>query len=275
MAAFLARLEALFVSRGDGSVQTSVEDLSALVRAEPERMVAACLAYAGMATTRQGTWHAYAQTALVIAGVYEVEQGDDALTEQVREQFAEAGLQVRDPVITGVPEAQPVVIDVTAQMLAEQDVYPFVLAFSHQGADHDRLDRLRSLKSRLRFTFGVPVSDPRWVWEVPEVRQYVAQLNRTMPYLPYFFDPDPELRLLGIWICCLAPMGSLRDGGLAAGDDEVLAQVALTGRLVRLFAELLGEDGEGCSRAVLGAVFPATYVDYVLDLARQLDSGAG
>jgi hypothetical protein len=278
MKALLERLEALFVRRGDGKMETSAGDLRALVSEDPERSVAVCRVYVEMAKAQTGTWRGFAQAALMIAGAYEVELHDDTLTDYVRDQFDRAGLAVPAPTVAGKVQAPapPIEIDVTADMLAARDIYPFVVLFSHRTAagSADRLAELRAARGRLQFTFGVPLSDPRAVWEVPEVRQYVARLHESLPYLPYYFDPDPDRRLVGIWVSCLAPAESLHDGGLDLDNPTVIAQVAVAARSVRLFAELLDEDGRERSRAVLTSALPAEYVDYVLKLDERFEAEA-
>ncbi|MEV6235323.1 hypothetical protein [Lentzea sp. NPDC051838] len=266
MVEFRDRLESLVVSRGDGTQEIDSQALRELVRSDPERIVAACQAYAEVATSGVGKWHGTAQFAYLLALTYQAEFDDDSLTLWLAETFASAGLEVRIPVVRNPspPEPPKLRVEVSTEMLANRDIYPFVLAFSHheRGTGGSRRDELLARRGRVMWSFDIPLSDPRHVWEVPEVREYMTLLSQRLPYLPYFLDPDPEARSLFVWLACLAPPHAFHGNDLQLVDDDVLVVAAQTRHSVRVLAGALGEDPDEVAAAVFG-VLPEAYVEMV------------
>lgn len=245
--AFLQQFESLIISRGDGKVEVDSDNLIALIDAHREEAVVLCRAYLETAKTRESTWHAFAQQAVLIAAVLQNLTNDDSMAVWVQRELDVAGINVTAPQVISGGEAPafptPSRIDVDATMLEIDDVYPFVSLFGLRsaGPDGDLVDRFRSMRHRLTISFGIPLTDPREVWEVPSVRAYVSHLQRAFPHLPYFFSPDPAHGMLQIWLYCLSPLDEFVNGQLNLRGDGALAGLAVILHGIRATCEALGE----------------------------------
>ncbi|MGW0920545.1 hypothetical protein ACWD3J_16185 [Streptomyces sp. NPDC002755] len=250
-----------------------------LVASEPERTTAACRHLVAKATAHTGTWHAFAQLAVVLAALYDLELDDDTLTQWVATELDGAGIAVRQPEVIAPehgPEPadeEPLLFQVPLDRVEAGDVYPFVVTFSHraQGQGPERIAELRKLRGRFVVSFVVPDSDAREVWEIPEIRCYVEQLCDRLPYLPYYFKPQDSGSLF-VWLACLAPTHACSRGRLDLDDDDVVICTAWSIYATRMLAESLGDDpDEVC--AALFAPLPLTA--RITSLVEQLPEGFG
>lgn len=65
--------------------------------------------------------------------------------------------------------------------------------------------RLMNGRQRLVLGFDGYDDDPRDVYDIPAVREFVQAVDRAFPYLFYFADPDyPTLRVLALCLCRVA-----------------------------------------------------------------------
>ena len=104
------------------------------------------------------------------------------------------------------------------------------------------------------------------------MRAYIDKLRQALPYLPYFFDPDPAVGMMGIWFSSLAPLELLEPGGIIdVMQDSVIGQVTSTFYFVGLLADALGDD-VAAVREALFARFPTEYMAIVQDLADRVES---
>ncbi|MFJ3310977.1 hypothetical protein ACIPSA_50245 [Streptomyces sp. NPDC086549] len=283
LAAFLERIEDLAVPAEDGSQQMSIEAIRELVASDPEQTAAACRHLVGKAKARTGTWHAFAQLAVVIAALYDMEFDDDTLTEWVETELDATGITVRQPKVEPVspeqdqetPDETPLLFPVPLDRVKAGDVYPFVVTFSHraQGLGPERIAELRNLRGRFVVSFVVPDSDPREVWEIPEIRAYVEQLCDKMPYLPYYFKPQDSGSLF-MWLACLAPTHACSRGRLDLDDDDVVTHTAWSVYATRTLAEALGDDPDAAC-AVLFSPLPPPFMARINSLVEQLPEDFG
>jgi hypothetical protein len=71
---------------------------------------------------------------------------------------------------------------------------------------------VRRYQGRLHLFVGGYDDDPRELWEIPEVRQYLGALDSRFPFWVWFLDPtDPSLLLVVACCCELAAYGSHGD----------------------------------------------------------------
>ncbi|MEW1773243.1 chlororespiratory reduction 6 domain-containing protein [Streptomyces sp. NPDC086777] len=285
---FRERIDALCVSVGDGTQRVDLGSLRELVASDPEQTAATCTWCVRRAVERGRTWHGYAQVALTLAQLYEILFEDDTLTVWVADEFERAGVTVRQPRMAVLdretgdlsspddrPDDRPVLFDIERRLIDSGDIYPLVALFSHHpdGQDREQLRRLREHRCRVMVTFDIPTTDPREVWEVPEVRAYVALLAERMPYLPYYFLPR-EFGTLFTWLACLAPPEARSGGGIQLLHPDVLLHAALAYHYTWHFARWLGDDAD----AVVGEVFsplPAEFIPHVREMRRRLEEQLG
>ncbi|MEU9345500.1 chlororespiratory reduction 6 domain-containing protein [Streptomyces sp. NPDC048278] len=287
---FQERVDALCVSVGDGTRRVDLNSLRELVESDPEQTAVTCRSCVRRAVERGRHWHGYAQVALTLAQLYESIFDDDTLTIWVTDEFERAGVTVREPRMAVLdpetgglsrpedhPDDRPVVLDVERRLIDSGDIYPLVSFFSHHpdpdGQDRDQVRRLREHRCRVMFTFDIPTTDPREVWEVPEVRAYVAQLAERMPYLPYYFLPR-EFGTLFTWLACLAPQEARSGGGIQLLHPDVLLHAALAYHYTWRFAQWLGDDPDAVVRDVFSTL-PEAFMPYVREMHRRLEEQLG
>ncbi|OEJ28899.1 hypothetical protein AS594_35235 [Streptomyces agglomeratus] len=277
---FQAKIEGLAVLTGEGKHRIEMGKLRELVSAEPEQCVAACRAYVGMAVDRISTWQAYAQFAIAISWAYRAEFEDDTLMVWVADELEASGVDVPAPALSapvcksdgpaaGRTEVEH--LEVASELLASCDIYPFVVRYSHHalGSGPDEIVRLRQMRGSLVISFDVPQHDPREVWEVPEVRAYVTKLADRLPYLPYYFYPDPKYAMAQVWICCLAPPSAWTGKHLDLMDEVVLVRMAHTMNSLQVLAQLLGDDPEEVRQSVFASL-PADFTAIAASVAQQI-----
>lgn len=285
---FQQRVLALGVPRGDGTQFMNLNALRELVGSDPEQTAATCRQCMHLARQRVGTWHGHAQLAQALAGLYEDEFDDDTLSVWVADELASAGLEVTEPgvgildsesdrllPVDQVPDERPLLITVERLMLDSADIYPFVAMFSHHEGERgpERLEKLREFRGRVAIAFDISEDDPREVWEVPEVRAYVALLSERMPYLPYYFLPG-HLRTLFTWLSCLAPPDAWSGGGVRLDHPDVMLQAAVALHFTRRFAAWLGDDPDEVAQLVF-ADWPEGFLDHLYVLVEGLGDRLG
>lgn len=258
---------------GDGGIE--VETLKNFVRDDPELTAGAVRALLLASAESKG----YGNLAVALAVAYESVFDDDTLSVIVREHYAALGQPVPAPRVQNQEPARnqeqqstvpPIHYDVAEDALSRCDIYPLLKIFSHRHlADDDSLDRLASLGGRLYLTFPVPVSDPRHVWQVPEVRAYVRALADAMPYFPYYLAPDPRLGMFEVYFGSLIDPELLAGGTLDLMNTEIFLEVGPALLNGMRFADALGADGEASVRALL-AVFTAEAADLVMDTLAEM-----
>jgi hypothetical protein len=222
------------------------------------------------------------QLALGIAAVYEIEFGDDSLNIEVRHGLDELGvgdLETRVVAVDGAdarpvePAAPPerlIHLQVGEDQLRDLDIYPLVRVFSHKYVETtDDLERLAAWRGRVLITFAVPLSDPREVWEVPEVRAFVRAVSKAMPYFPFYLTGDSRYGMFLVYY------GSLAEETAAAGpgrldlfEESMVVEVAASLVSVQGLCEALGTEWRTVAVELLAAC-PPEFVTRVIDLAAQ------
>ncbi|MCY0947078.1 hypothetical protein [Streptomyces antarcticus] len=281
LTAFLKRIEALAVPTGGGAQQMNIEAFQELVASDPERTASACRHLLDKAKARTGTWHAFAQLAVVMAALYDRALDDDTLTEWVETELDAAGITVGQPeVIPPEQDAEPadekpLLFAVPPDRVEAGDIYPFVVTFSvrAQGMGPERIAELKRLRGRFVVTFDVPDSDPRAVWEIPKIRSYVAELSEQMPYLPYYFKPQDRGSLF-MWLACLAPTHACSECRLNLDDDDVVTHTAWSMYATRTLAEALGDDPDEVCAGVF-APLPPPFTARITSLVEQFPEDFG
>jgi hypothetical protein len=284
---FQQRVLALGVPRGDGTQFMDLNALRELVGSDPEQTAATCRQCVQRARKRAGTWHGHAQLAQVLAALYEDEFDDDTLSVWVADELASAGIVVTEPEVgileesdhvlsvDQVPDDRPMLITVERQMLDSADIYPFIAMFSHHEGERgpERRATLRELRGRVAIAFAIPKEDSREVWEVSEVRAYVALLSERMPYLPYYFLPE-HLKTLFTWLSCLAPPEVWSEGGVRLDHPDVTLKAAVALHYTRRFAAWVGDDPDDVAQSAF-ADLPKAFLDHLHALVEALGERLG
>jgi hypothetical protein len=251
----MAAVQALFESVqsvGDGQRGIKNEVLTNFARNEPELAAAACEAMLQAAEVSKG----FGTLAIALAAAYQAVFDDDTLTVLVRDHYAALGQPVPEPRFHHEVPPEPVPpahYEVSEDALAARDIYPLLKLCSHRHlAEGESLDRLRRLGGRLFVTFPIPLSDPRQVWEVPEVRAYVRAIAAAMPYFPFYLAPEPSFAMFEVYFGSLVDLSLLKGGTFDLLDDVILPVVAGALLTTERFADIVGADGEACVRTLLG-----------------------
>jgi hypothetical protein len=267
-----AALEALLESvhsTGGGHFGIEAGVLTDFVRNDPELSALAVQTMLKLAEENKG----YGKMAAALAAAYQSVFDDDTLTVYVRNHYAALGQPVPELKLQDDAPPKPSPpgrYDVPEDDLRQCDIYPLLKIFSHNHlASGDSISRLRNLGGQLFITFPVPLSDPRHVWQVPEVRAYVRALADAMPYFPYYLATDQSLGMFEVYFGSLVDPELLKGGAFDLMSEEILETVIPALVATAQFADLIGADGEESVRALLAILMP-TGADFVMDLVRQV-----
>jgi hypothetical protein len=278
--AYIRRLNDHIKSRGGGKMVIRPEELREIVREDPEMTVVAVRAYLEMGPFGRG----YLQLAGALAGAYEAEFHDDSLSRLVGRHLKEVGAEDAVPEIE-VERAEPpareppapeppraIQINVDRNTLESGDNYGLVINFSVDRRDPANYPTLIAARGRCFLTFEVPRDDPREVWQVPEVRRFVAGLARALPYFPYFLSLIPELGNFFIYFASLAdPEALLAGPGIDLNHPSVVRELIVAVVAIKGLCERLGDDAQRACRDLLATV-PPELRDRVLSAAGLGDS---
>jgi hypothetical protein len=256
---------------GGGKGGIEVEALTSFARDEPELTAGAVRGLLLVSGESKG----YGNLAVALAAAYDSVFDDDSLSVVVREHYAALGEPVPAPRVQVDEEAPapapPIHYDVPPGALSGCDIYPLLKMFSHRHlAADDPASRLASLGGRLYLTFPVPVSDPRHVWQVPEVRAYVRAVADAMPYFPYYLAPDPRLGMFEVYFGSLVDPSMLAEGTFDLMSEENFLEVGPALLNTMRFADALSADGEASVRALLSA-FSAEAVDLMMEMLGEIE----
>jgi hypothetical protein len=240
----------------DGRIGIEADEVLQFVRAQPEVAVAACRALLQVQDKAKG----YGQLAVAIAQAYEAEFEDDTVLLLVQDYFAKHGQPL--PRLTFLDEAEngsvipaselPIRFEVTENELKRKDIYRLLSVCSRLHAESESaLERLRELRGRLLLTFPIPLSDAREVWEVPEVREFVAAAAEVMPYLPYFLSYSQNFGMFRMYFSCLLPPEAAAGGVIDFDDAETFAVVGTALNASMLLARGLGQEDDQLIREML------------------------
>jgi hypothetical protein len=217
---------------------------------------------------------AYGGLAMALAVAYQAVFDDDTLTVIVREHYAAIGQpapELQGQTVEEAPEpALPVHYEVSPDALSGCDIYPLLKMCSHRHlVAGESASRLASQGGRLYLSFPVPVSDPRHVWQVPEVRAFVRAIADAMPYFPYYLATDARLGMFEVYFGSLVDPELLADGTFDLRKEAIFLEVGPALLNTLRFADALGVDGEASVRALL-AVFPPEAVDLTMEMLDEI-----
>lgn len=273
VAEFYDRFEALNRHRPDSPKGIQAEELTTLVRAfDPE--VAALVTRGFVEFARKETRSTpYWQRAIVLAAAYQVAHDDDTLTQFVEGAMRDAKVADVSPgffVPPDVAKAQAskfVNISVDPQQLKRGDVYPLIRLFSFDARPASEWSELARMRGRLSITFDLP-DDGVGVWDRDDVRQFMTNLIRGLPYLPYFLNNDPRLGMPQVLLLSLAEPSARQPTGIDLTDDSVVATAFALVLGVRAACEKTGEPFEATARERL-PYFPAEFLNQILEALHE------
>jgi hypothetical protein len=266
--AFMNRLNSQIQSQGAGKMGIDVDALRAIVRENPEMTVAAAKTYLQMGRYGRG----YYQVAVALATMYQAEFQDDSLAREMQRGLKAAGAGDAQPEVRAneaalehaAPERLPgIQINIDSASLTRGDPYPLIRQFSVDQAKRADWPALAKLRGRCFLTFETR-GDPREVWQVPEVRHFVAGLHAALPYFPYYLHPAPKMGFFLVYFGSMAD-----DEALGAGPSIDLLHPSVLGRVVASLKAIvqlskkLGEDPLSVCRHVLSGG-PPEYSEQVL-----------
>lgn len=219
--AFVQRFDALHRTQASGARGMNAEELVALVReTNPDVVALAARSYLEVAFNPKlvDERNAMLQRAIAISGAYESVHDDDSVSRMVQRKMKEEGVSVA-PFMTPVQEPghdamPPILVNVDAATLASGDPYPIVSLFSFDAQPASKWKWLSTHRGRLVIGFDVPMDGPE-AFDREDVRAFMAELLRRLPYLGYFIDTRPE------WGMPRLVMFSLVDREAVAGPGQL------------------------------------------------------
>lgn len=109
-------------------------------------------------------------------------------------------------------------------------------------AEHAKKAGIPFLRGTVLFSVEGYDSDPRELYEIPEVQQWFRELLRKVPYLFYYVDPDPAHQQYSFIIPMYVKFTSIPGEGVQVESDSLVAFVRTTGDNVREFARRIGDE---------------------------------
>src|SRR5665213_2622227 len=76
---------------------------------------------------------------------------------------------------------------------------------------------------KVQMAFADYGDDPRELWEIPEVRRFVARIDEALPY--WFFLADLESDTLYVVACCVCRVSEVAAGLTSINQDDLRAFV--------------------------------------------------
>jgi hypothetical protein len=220
----------------------------------------------------------------VVASLYKIATGgDDSLSVLLQKAAQADGVQL--PNITSVVPQQAAAINQTPAVKPQAPETVF-LEIAHEdiaAGDAYRMQSVMSLDrlddaTRTRLVghcvlqFPVP-QDPRPPARIPEVRAFVADLHRRLPYFPLYFDFSPEHQMHLIYFGCLADLEAIETHGnkfrVRLEHDSVANAVARTVIGTRIICQRLHWDWEPFARSI-AAVYDADAVERLIETTRNI-----
>ena len=197
----------------------------------------------------------FLQLALAVGDIYEKVTGDDSLVLEVQEAAEKKRGRPLDGLkreSSGAASDGPPLIftEVPRDALARCDVYSVVRELATErltGA------QFADLRGRIALTFPLE-GDDRPLWEIPEVRRFMAELFKVMPYFPYYLDPTPEIGAFVVFFGCLADPEAFEEGGFNATHPSVVERVSDVLIAVTDVCRKAGQDPQPALQTILSVM---------------------
>ncbi len=231
-------VEKLLASMRDvgGKQGIDSEALASLVRDDPDAAAGAVFVLLKAEEVQRGS----RQLATAVAMAYQSVTGDDSLSLRAKRAIQEAGGRMPTIVTEGgepPPPARIGVLQVRAEDLARGDIYNLLRLF--------RVDRPENPAAvtgmRGRFLLAFPVDDdPRPVWQIPAVREFIHKVFEAMPYFPYYLHFAEEYGSFMLFFGCLADADAFQPAGRKVQLSEGMRK---TKQIVRNYREMKRRQG--------------------------------
>ncbi len=255
-------------TRGFSGIQNS--QVVAMATDEPDAIVEVVETLLRGAVALPETKRFAFQLALALAAAYQVATGDDSLQQTTMLELERQGLQdvkpgtYLDPDVVEPPKMPALVaLQVDRDAWSASDPYSLIRKLTEFADGEDRAIQLRTVCGRLLIQFDGLNADPREVWEVPEIRAYMADLLRKVPGLAFYLCFDEQYGMFRVLYLCLADPDALE--GLTLNLTHVSTVAAVMAILLGM-KSLCKEAGvswdEQASRVM--AQFPQDYTQDIL-----------
>jgi hypothetical protein len=243
---------------GGGKSEIQYDVFANAVRDDPESAAEIVLGVCRKADIPQS----FAQMAIGIAEVYHRELGDDSLLNEVRSApwvnrvSAPAFLDTRE---SANPPSHPLlsenanavrILEVAKDDLQSGSVNRFVALFAIEGKSSEIAAKLPTLWGMCILVFPYE-NDPRNVWEIPEVRRLVAQLQKNIPYFPGYLHFGPEFGMFLVYFGSLADPEAFSGNSIDLMHPSVLGRVGESLRAFGSMAARIGKDPRPVWRTIL------------------------
>lgn len=201
----------------------------------------------------------------VVATIYKsVTEGDDSLVLILDEAMKRAGVERPNFRVPNAPDAgtateprepKQIVLQMAAEDLKSGSAYRMVRILSLEGMDTEMRGKLLG---RCIITFPVD-EDPRPIWSIPEVRNFVADLHKKLPYFPMYLNLDPNLDQHLTYFGCLADPSALQPQGsftrFDAAHPSVIERIRESAGAIRAVCKKCGIPYRPILESLLG-IYP-------------------
>ena len=241
-----------------GIMEIQYDAFAHMVRDDPESAADIVLSFCRKADIPES----FAQMAMAVAVVYETEHGDDSLLNEVKNApwvnrvSAPTFLDTREsadqkqahPLLS--ENANPRILQVAKDDLQSGSVKRFVGLFAMEGKSSEIAAQLPTLWGMCLLVFPFD-NNPRSVWEIPEARRLVAQLQNNIPYFPGYLYFRQEFGMFLLYFGCLADPEAVSSNSIDLMHPSVWARVAESLMAFGNMAARIGKDPRPVWRTML------------------------
>lgn len=195
------------------------------------------------------------QVASIIAAILAEHAGDESLLRLIEAEGAIVAPPqlitipaVPDEAIPDLEESGPVtaaepraihLLTVAENELATCDVQRASRLLRSTQPEH-----LLAARGRIALHFPSAKTDPRPDFAIPEIRQFVSELERNVPHVAWFLFPRPEYEQIRIYFMCLAPASRLKQHlgmwAFVGSIEDLVDVIRPRARAVRDLGERIG-----------------------------------
>jgi len=278
---FFRELQKLFQRVGGGKVGVDIDSVRSVVRSNK----AAAYHYVEFQCIAAASQPGYLQPAIIVAGAYQVEFDDETLVELVLKRAKElnamehlesmgfasnmAELKMEPPERETARQETDIPIQflqVQPKDLKNCDIGTFINLFSLDRIKASgMMAKVKLLKGKCAITFPLD-DDPRHVIRIPSSRRFTQELHRTLPHLPYFLSPIPELGALHAYFGCLIDENLIiREHAIDVSLESFIPILLKCTEGIIALCELINDDARStCNDAF--SIFPKEMRNMVMQL---------
>lgn len=265
---FAQELQQAYERVGNGKIHVDSNLVRAVVRLNKDT----AYHYVELIITMAASQPGYLNEALLVASAYQVEFADNTLLNLVHNRAKElkAMDQMNIDIASNPQEMQapniPIqALEVEPADLANCDIVPFINHFSLVNIEASgKFREIKSLRGKCAITFPLD-DDPRSVIQIPSSRKFTQALHETLPHLPYFLTPIPELGALHAYFGCLIDERFVTGNAIDVEPESFIPILLQCAEGITALCKLINDDAHtACNDAF--SIFPEEIRNLVMHL---------